>query len=189
MRSKIIGKKFFLKNAKFVAPRLLGKVIIRKLGRKTIEMIITETEAYLGEKDLASHARFGKTNRNYVMFESGGVWYVYLVYGIHWLLNIVTGRKDTPSGVLIRGGIVLGKNQEKLKGPGRITNILKIGGKFSGKPSNKKTGLWLEDRGIKAKTLDIRKLSRVGVNYAGKWAHKRLRFVASSLLAEKAIRT
>jgi DNA-3-methyladenine glycosylase len=152
-------------------------------------MMITETEAYLGERDMASHARFGKTKRNHIMFESGGVWYVYFIYGMHWLLNVVTGDKGSPSAVLIREGIILGKNPKKLNGPARITNVLKIGVKISGKPSDKKTGLWLEDGGIKVKKLDIKKLPRVGVNYAGKWAHKRLRFKVSGLLPEKDLKT
>ena len=154
----------------------MGKIIVRKSGKKKVEMVIIETEAYLGQKDMASHARFGKTKRNYVMFGDGGVWYVYFVYGMHWLLNVVTGKKENPSAVLIREGIVLDKKSKKLNGPARITKFLKIGGKFSGKSSSRKTGLWIEDRGIWVKKSQIKKLPRVGVAYAGKWANKKLRY-------------
>lgn len=79
----------------FLAQDLLGKVLVRKQSNGlTSRLRISETEAYHGEDDKACHARFGRTARNQVMYQEGGVWYVYLCYGIHWLLNIVTGEKD-----------------------------------------------------------------------------------------------
>lgn len=174
MRKSILSKKFFLDNADTIAPKLLGKVLIRKIGSQTLYLIIIETEAYLGSYDLASHARFGKTKRNYAMFEDGGRWYVYFVYGMHWLLNIVTGKAGSPSAVLIRGGIFLSKNSRRIDGPGKITKILKINGSLTGKLNLKKSGLWIEDWGIKIGK--IKKYPRIGVGYSGKWAKKPLRF-------------
>lgn len=84
------------------------------------------------------------------------------------IINIVTGEKGDPSGVLIRREIILGKDPKELKGPAHIINALKIGAKISEKPSDKKTELWLEDSGIKVETSNIKKLLRVGVGYASK---------------------
>ena len=184
-KNRILNKEIFFKDAKSVAQKLLGKVIIRKFGDKKIRIMITETEAYLGENDMASHARFGKTGRNSVMFEKGGVWYVYFIYGMYWLLNIVTGTKNNPSAVLIRRGILLGKNTQVIKGPALVARYLKVDGKFSGRPNDKKTGLWIEDWKINVRSSDIKKLSRVGVDYAGKWARRKLRFVISDPLPKK----
>ena len=185
LKNTVLNKKIFLKDAKSVAMKLLGKIIVRKIGNKKIRVMITETEAYLGENDMASHARFGMTKRNSAMFERGGVWYVYLVYGMHWLLNIVTGIKGKPSAVLIRKGVLLGKDTQVIKGPALVAGYLKVNGKFSEKPSDKKTGLWIEDWRIVIPSSDIKKLSRIGVDYAGKWAHRKLRFVIPDSLPKK----
>ncbi len=175
-KRKILKNIFFENDPRFVARNLLGKIIVRKIGNKEIKVVISETEAYLGEKDLASHARFGKTERNKAMFEGGGVWYVYFVYGIHWLLNIVTETKEKPSAVLIRRGILLDKNKKILNGPAILSKVLEIDGEFSGKMSSKKTKLWIEDWGLDLKKNKIRQFSRIGIGYAGKWANKKLRF-------------
>ena len=131
--------------------------------------MISEVEAYNGPEDKASHASRGKTERNKMMFGEAGNWYVYFTYGMHWMLNIVTGPKDYPAAVLIRG-------TDKISGPARITKFLQIGRKFNGKPADKKTGLWIEDRGIKIKKSQITATKRIGVDYAGKWANKPYRF-------------
>lgn len=176
VKRRVLNKKFFYNSPQDVALNLLGKVLVRKIGKKFLYLIITETEAYLSEKDLASHARFGKTERNAVMFENGGVWYVYLVYGMHWLLNVVTQKRLIPSAVLIRNGILVNQSKE-IKGPGKITKALKINGSFWGKEISKKSNLWIEDWAINFK--EIKKLPRIGVEYAGKWAKKPLRFSAN----------
>jgi DNA-3-methyladenine glycosylase len=104
------------------------------------------------------------------MFEDGGRWYVYLVYGMHWMLNIVTETKDRPSAVLIRG-------TDKARGPARVTKLLKIDKRFNGLLAAKKSGLWIEDRGIKIKDSEIKKGPRIGVDYAGPvWSKKPWRF-------------
>jgi len=176
MKRKILKREFFCKSAQKVARNLLGKVLVRKFKKREIYLVIIETEAYLGKNDLASHARFGRTKRNQPMFEKGGLWYVYFIYGMHWLLNMVTGKKNEPSAVLIRKGIILKKEKQEILGPAKITKLLKINGHFTGKPVSKKSNLWIEDWSIKFKK--IKKLPRVGVDYAGSWAKKPLRFVS-----------
>ena len=163
----MLNKSFFNRSALEVAPDLLGKHLVKEDGgRKTIKKI-TETEAYCGIKDKACHASSGKTDRNEVMFGTPGVWYVYLIYGIYDMLNVVTGPEKNPSAVLIRG-------VEGIDGPGKLTRDLGIGRKFNKKKLSFSTGLWIEDRGNNPKK--IKKLKRVGVDYAGKWAEKKWRF-------------
>jgi DNA-3-methyladenine glycosylase len=170
MRSRILPLKFFKRSALLVAPELLGKYLV--LGNK--KLIITETEAYDGHDDKASHASRGKTKRNAPMFESGGGWYVYLCYGMYWMLNIVTGDKNYPSAVLIRG-------VEGFVGPGKLTKHFGITRKFNGKPADKKTGLWIEDRGMVISSRQTKRSSRIGVAYAGPvWSKKKWRFQLTS---------
>ena len=104
--------------------------------------MIIEVEAYDGFHDKASHAARGKTKRNAPMFGHAGHWYVYFTYGMHWMLNIVTGKKGYPAAVLIRG-------VNGIHGPARLTKKLKIDGKFDDLPANRKTGLWIEDGGFR----------------------------------------
>lgn len=131
--------------------------------------MITEVEAYDGFLDKASHAHKGKTVRNAPMFGEAGIWYVYLVYGMHFMLNIVTGKKDYPAAVLIR-------SVEGISGPGKLTKKLNINKKFNCKPTIPKTGLWIEDGGIKIKQSQIKSSPRVGIHYAKEWALKHYRF-------------
>ncbi len=194
---KILGKKFFKRPTLVVAKDLLGKYLVRRIGGKTMRFMITEVEAYDGFKDRASHASRGKTKRNASMFESGGIWYVYFTYGMHYMLNIVTGPKNYPAAILIRS--VDGTN-----GPARTTKQLKIDKKFNNKIASQKTGLWLEDNpmlkivrrklriqadppkchsGLLAEKLKIRRLPRIGVNYAGPiWSKKKWRFVLQQVV-------
>src|SRR3989344_2477039 len=99
----VLGKKFFDRPTLAVARELLGKYLVRKRGKKVEKFIITEVEAYDGFKDKASHASRGKTLRNAPMFGNAGIWYIYFTYGIHYMLNIVTGSKNYPAAILIRG--------------------------------------------------------------------------------------
>lgn len=156
-----------------VAPELLGKYLVLETNRPSgsIELMITEVEAYDGHDDKASHASHGKTKRNEPMFERGGVWYVYLCYGMYWMLNIVTGDKDYPSAVLIRG-------VEGFNGPGKLSKYLKINKSFNNKLADKKTGLYIvEDKNVQSSALNILRSPRVGVTYAGPiWSKKKWRF-------------
>ena len=157
---------------------LIGKHLVRHGpdGRTTAHLI-TEVEAYDGEHDLACHARVGRTARTAVMFEPGGVWYVYLCYGVHEMLNLVVGPRDQPAAVLIRG--VAGAS-----GPGRLTKALGIDRRLNGHPATKATGLWLEDRGVQIPRSAIKATPRIGVNYAGPvWSAKPWRFVLDEKVA------
>ena len=148
---------------------LIGCRLCWRKGDQTLSRTITETEAYTGPDDLASHASRGRTKRNEAMFGPPGIFYVYFVYGMHWMLNVVTGPVGYPSAVLIRG-------VEGIVGPGRLTKALRINGHLNGKAANKETGVWFsqEPRPIKPK---VTRSSRIGVSYAGPiWSLKPYRF-------------
>lgn len=166
---KILKQDFFNQSADKVARELLGsKLAISKDG--SIERYkITETEAYMSEEDKASHASRGRTDRTEVMFGRAGRWYVYLVYGMYHMLNIVTDREEHPSAVLIRG-------IEGYNGPGKLTKALGIDKRFNDKDAKKKTGLWIEE-GSTVPDSKVEKTPRIGIDYAGEWKDKKLRFV------------
>jgi len=172
--SKVLSQKFFNRNALKVAKELIGKYLVVKIKNKEKAYMITEVEAYDGTEDKACHVYKGKTERNKVMFDSPGHWYVYFIYGMYWMLNIVTGPGEYPSAVLIR-------KVENLNGPGKLTRDLKIDGRVNSKPADKKTGLWIEDRGEIKQIVNgewqIIQAPRVGVQYAEEWANKPYRFI------------
>lgn len=148
-----------------VAENLIGQYLVRQGER----YIITEVEAYDGPSDLACHASKGKTERTEVMFGPPGRFYIYLCYGVHWMLNIVTGPVNYPSAVLIRG-------VGEFRGPGRVTKNLEIDKSFNGLTANKATGLWFEENPKRDHKLI--KTPRIGVDYAGPvWSKKEFRFL------------
>jgi DNA-3-methyladenine glycosylase len=153
---------------------LLGKSLVRSRGGKSDGLLITEVEAYDSERDLACHASKGRTPRTETLYSTGGVWYVYLIYGMHNMLNLVTGPKDYPAALLIRG-------VESISGPGRLTKALGIDRKLNGTLAGTKTGLHLEDLGLGVARRHIRSSARIGIDYAGPyWAGKRWRFCLDS---------
>ena len=165
---KVLPPDFFDRSTNTVARELIGKFLVRKVGSKMVALMITETEAYDGAPDLGSHSARGRTARTEVLFGAPGVWYVYLIYGLHEMLNIVTKRAG--AAVLIRG-------VEGFESPGKLTKNLAIGRDLNKKPAQRKEGLWIEDRGVKVSPKDIEKTPRIGIAYAGEWAHKPWRFV------------
>jgi len=170
-KNNVLKKDFFQKDPFFVSENLIGKYLVRKIGKKVISLMINEIELYDGFLDKASHASKGKTERNAPMFGIAGYSYVYLVYGMYNMLNIVLGPKGHPSAILIRGA-------GEIKGPGKLTNFLKIDRKFNNLPLSKKTGLWIEDKGVKISKKSIKRTPRIGVDYAGPvWAKKPYRFL------------
>jgi DNA-3-methyladenine glycosylase len=116
---------FYRNPAIEIAPQLLGKYLCRKQEHEIIKLKIIETEAYYGEADTACHAHKGKTERTKIMYQEGGVAYIYLCYGVHYLFNVVTGNVDFPEAVLIRG-------VEGFKGPGKLTKALNINKTLNG---------------------------------------------------------
>lgn len=153
----ILEKAYYAAPATALATDLLGKLICRRVGDRVLRVRITETECYFGEEDTACHAHKGRTPRTDTLYLAGGVSYVYLCYGIHSLLNIVTGDIDHPEAVLIRG-------VEGAQGPGRVTKLLGITTKDNRLPLAFESGLWLEDDG--APPPLYKALPRVGIDYA-----------------------
>ncbi len=163
---------FFQRNVLEVAPELLGKNLIRQFddGQQK-KYVIAEVEAYSGDGDLACHASKGKTPRTEVMFREGGLVYVYLVYGIHWLLNIVTGKEGDASAVLIRG-------LEGIEGPGRVGKALCLDKSFYGENLFKSNRIWIENS---EKKVEFTISPRIGINYAGEpWVSKPWRYLLIS---------
>jgi DNA-3-methyladenine glycosylase len=159
---------FFRRDVLEVAPELLGKNLVRKYNDKIIEKyFITEVEAYRGGEDKACHANKGKTRRTEVMFREGGLVYVYLVYGIHWLLNIVTGEEGDASAVLIRG-------LKGIDGPGKVGKILQLDKSFYGEDLATSDRIWVEDQNT---IVNYDTTTRIGINYAGEpWISKPWRY-------------
>ncbi len=163
--------KFFDRPTLDVARDLIGVSLVRQLSDGTIHSsMLTEVEAYDGPEDLASHASKGRTPRTEVMFGPPGIYYVYLIYGMHWMLNIVTGKAGYPAAVLIRGTTAI-------SGPGRITARLQIDRSLNGAPAKKASGLWFEKRSIEVPDERIITTPRIGVDYSGTWAQAPYRFV------------
>nr|WP_267508551.1 DNA-3-methyladenine glycosylase [Borreliella garinii] len=122
---------FFLQDATTVARLLLGNLLIRKINKKEIVVRIVETEAYMGIADSACHSYGGKrTNRTNAMYSIGGYSYVYMIYGMHYMFNVVTADKNNPQAVLIRSiepiSPLLGKKSALANGPGKLTKFLNI---------------------------------------------------------------
>jgi len=200
----LLPQKFYNRSTLQAAQDLLGCFLVR--GPKGAELPagssapfgrfkIVETEAYDGPRDLASHASKGRTERNGVMFGKPGIIYVYFTYGMHYMLNIVTGAKDYPAAVLIRAveshetrntkhaicdmKHVTGSANNKLptNGPAKLTKYLGIDKSFNGLPIYvKKHGLWIESRERGQKPPKIARAARVGVDYAHEYKDKKWRF-------------
>ena len=162
---------FFERPVLEVADRLLGcKLCHRDSTGGVRRLAITEVEAYDGERDLACHASKGRTARTEIMYGPGGHWYIYLCYGIHWMLNVVTGPVGYPAAVLIRSA-------GEIKGPGRLTRSMGITGELNRRPACEPAGLWLEHGKIPARG-SICRTARIGVDYAGPdWSNRPYRFV------------
>lgn len=161
-------KDFFTRDVLDVAPDLLGQCLLRQYPDGTVNrFIVSEVEAYKGGDDLACHASKGKTTRTSVMFSKGGVAYVYLIYGMHWMLNVVTGGVANPQAVLIRG-------LKECYGPGRLTKKLGIDKSYNGEDFTTSHRLWFEPSGF---APSINTGPRIGVDYAGEyWASIPWRF-------------
>jgi len=169
----ILNKTFFNRPADIVARGLIGcNLCVKNSDLKQIQRFaIHETEAYMGPHDLACHASKGRTKRTEVMYREAGTIYVYLIYGMYSMLNVVTGEKDFPAAVLIRGA-------GDWNGPGKLTKALGIGRKLSGHSLGKRAGMWIEKpSSVVVDKKRIHTTPRIGVLYAKEWARKKLRFV------------
>ncbi|MDO9341687.1 MAG: DNA-3-methyladenine glycosylase [Bacteroidales bacterium] len=157
---KRLSKEFFIRDVLDVAPELIGKnIVIRLPGGTFGRFQVTEVEAYRGAEDNACHACKGRTPRTEIMFHEGGRLYVYLVYGMYWMLNVVTGEENIPQAVLIRG-------VENYSGPGRITKSFGIDRTFYGENLDISERIWFEDAGV----IPVLKTgTRIGIDYAGEY--------------------
>ncbi len=166
-----LQRDFFTCDVLKVAPELLGKNLVRKVDNQIEKYLITEVEAYRGEKDLACHASKGRTPRTEIMYHNGGLVYVYLIYGMYWMLNVVTSVNEIPQAVLIRG-------IKGFEGPGKLTKKLNIDKSFYGEDLVNSNRIWIENNedleDIKYKTTP-----RIGIDYAVEWKHKLWRFILS----------
>ena len=147
-----------------VARDLVGKILVHRVDGVEHRLRITETEAYCGEADTACHAHKGRTKRTEVMYREAGTIYIYLCYGVHWMLNIVTGEAEQPEAVLIRAC------ERTYNGPGKLTKALQITGALN-RASILGDELWIEDDGL---SPALRALPRVGIVYASEEDQARL---------------
>lgn len=197
---EILDSRFFSQKTLKVAKDLIGCYLMREVDGEVCRYKITETEAYVGPHDMASHSSKGRTARTEVMFAEPGTIYIYMIYGMYFMLNIVTEKKDYPAAVLIRGVLLVDKKSDglgqldslsKLDGPGKLTKALKIDKSLNDKIAIPKNGLWFEagehllleksknnSEKIPKRKFKIKRTKRVGVDYAGPvWAEKDYRFI------------
>lgn len=158
-RSPKIERSFFMRDVLEVAPELPGKYLSVHNEAGVQRYMITEVEAYRGEEDGACHARNGMTARNSIMYENGGMIYMYLIYGIYWMMNIVTSVEGIPQAVLLRG-------IDGFDGPGKLTRHLNIDGSYYGMNICESDLIWIEDMNVK---VDILRGKRIGIDYADEY--------------------
>ena len=161
-----LSREFFEQKTLKAAKGLLGKTLCVRKDGKILRGIIIETEAYRGENDLACHASKGRTKRTETLYKKAGTIYAYLVYGMHYCLNIVTEKENYPSAVLIRGVAVEENGETKvISGPGRVCRYFGVDKTFNGLDVFGKN-IWMEDGELKISPRQILKSKRIGVDYA-----------------------
>jgi DNA-3-methyladenine glycosylase len=171
----ILPREFYDRNAEEVAPELLGKLLVHRVdGIDRIGRIV-EVEAYVGPHDLAAHSSKGRTARTEVMFGEPGHAYVYLIYGMYHCLNAVTGPGDHASAVLIRALEPVSGIEGATNGPGRLCRALSVDRSLNG---HDLTGgeLFIAHPERPGPQFQVVASPRIGVDYAGDWAHRHLRF-------------
>ena len=199
-QSIILEPAWFSRPTCVVAADLIGKVLCRQLTdsdgkQRILRMRISETEAYIGEGDAACHAHAGtRTARTEIMYNQGGVFYVYLTYGIHHMLNLVSGPAESPEAVLIRAGFFTEDSErlldeqllsadkilnalkeiKQLAGPGKLTKHLQIDRDLYGEPITPASEVWIEDDGCQP-PISLR--PRIGIDYAGEAKDWLLRYI------------
>lgn len=175
MADTLLSRRYFNRPTLTVARSLVGKYLVRETGKGTIVGRIVEVEAYIGCEDKACHASKGRTARTEVLFGPPGISYVYLIYGMYHMLNVVTERAERPAAVLIRAIEVDG---ELIDGPGKLCRALEIDRSLHRLDLTQGQFLWFEDRGVRVPSKQVGTFPRIGVDYAGEWAKKPWRFRA-----------
>jgi len=174
----VLGREFHQRATAEVARDLLGKCLVRRTRKGKVCGKIVETEAYDGPKDLACHSSAGKTPRTKTMFGPAGRAYVYLIYGVHHCLNVVT--KKPGAAVLIRALEPLdGAEKRVASGPGKLCRFMNIDKSFNGWDLALGRRLWIAD--ADSSNLKIESSPRIGVDYAGEWAKKPWRFLLEAI--------
>ena len=184
--SPLLSRDFYDRPTLRVARDLLGARLVRIVKGRRISGLITETEAYIGEQDLACHAKAGRTPRTEVMYGKPGHAYVYFTYGNHWMLNVVTEREGFPAAVLIRaiqpleGAQIMARrrNGRDTHGPGKLTQALGIArGQNGADLTDPTSGLWIES-GSRVVDSRVTRGARVGLNTVPEpWKSKPWRFL------------
>lgn len=160
MQDKKLEYDFYHRDCLDVAKDLVGKLITRTSENgETVTLRITEAEAYRGEEDTACHASKGRTPRTELLYAKAGTIYVYLCYGMHWLMNVITGEEEQPQGVLIRAC-------EGYEGPARLTKKLSVDKSFNGQSFIDNDRIFISDDGCRPEIV-CRK--RVGIDYADEY--------------------
>src|ERR1700733_11301897 len=173
-RVKRLTQSFFQRPAEDVARALIGKILVRRVHGKLFRARLIETEAYLGPGDLASHASKGRTPRTEVLFGPPGRAYVYLIYGLHEMLNVVAGAAGQGQAVLIRAALPLDGWQADLSGPGRLTRAVQLTRLQNGLDLTGPQLCFLDNPGYQAA---VQSAKRIGIDYALQWKDAPLRFV------------
>jgi DNA-3-methyladenine glycosylase len=171
---KKLPRSFFGQSAAELAPALIGKILVRRIHRKTFQARIVETEAYLGPDDLASHASKERTQRTEVLFGTAGRAYVYLIYGMYDMLNVVAGRVGEAQAVLIRAAKPLNGWKADLSGPGRLTRAFEITRTENGLDLTGDQLYFLDDPAYQPRVVSAK---RIGIDYAREWKDAPLRFL------------
>ncbi|MGN6370046.1 MAG: DNA-3-methyladenine glycosylase [Phycisphaerae bacterium] len=171
---KKLPRAFFLREAEVVARELIGKIIVHRIACKELRARIVETEAYVGEHDLACHAAKGRTKRTEVMYGPGGHAYVYFIYGMHEMFNVVTGPMGNAQAVLVRAAEPVSgfDGSINLSGPGRFAKGMGIARDEYGLDLTGEI-LFFVEAGWRGR---IHSGVRVGIDYAGPWKEELLRF-------------
>lgn len=170
-----LPRTFYTQDTLVVAKSLLGKFLVRRRQENEFIGKIVEVEAYLGAHDLACHSSKGSTPRTQIMFGPAGYSYVYLIYGIHHCFNIVTEQEGIGSAVLIRALEPIKNIQGRTQGPGLLTKAMHINKQLNGHDLLSDS-LFIAAPETPNTHFNIVERPRIGVDYAGEWAHKLLRF-------------
>lgn len=170
-----LPRSFYARGADLVARDLLGASLARRMPDGSVRRArLVETEAYVGPHDLASHARFGRTARNAVMWGPPGRAYVYFVYGMHNMLNVVCAPEGDAQAVLLRAAEPQDDWEVRLNGPGLLARGFGVTRADDGADLVRGSDLWLEAGPPPKRIVADR---RVGIDFAGPWAHEHLRFL------------
>ena len=168
-----LSHSFFEQDGERLAEALVGKILVRRWRGREYRARVVETEAYLGPADLASHSSKGRTGRTEVMFGPAGRAYVYFIYGMHWMLNVVGGKTGDAHAVLIRAAEPLVGWEANLSGPARLARALRVTGAENGIDLTGDKLFLLDDPSDRPRVL---RDTRVGVDYAQHWKDELLRF-------------